>query len=82
MKVATTAGVLLTAVGLVHLSAKIAANRIRSNPDPYSYEQLCEEPIGETVVIRCHDATEIRAMVVGAGQTYLFTQGYGQSMGD
>ena len=80
MKVATTAGVLLTGVGLVHLSAKIAANRIRSNPDPYPYEQLCEEPIGETVVIRCHDGTEIRAKAQGAGPTVVLTHGYGQSL--
>jgi len=80
MKVAATAGVLLTAVGLVHLSAKSAANRIRSNPDPYSYEQLCEEPIGETVVIRCHDGTEIRANAEGAGPTVVLAHGYGQSL--
>ena len=52
MKILKTTAILLGAVGLLHLGAKAAANLIQKNPDPYPFEQLRQEPPGETVLVQ------------------------------
>ncbi|MBK9053607.1 MAG: alpha/beta hydrolase [Chloroflexi bacterium] len=80
MKILKTTAILLGAVGLLHLGAKAAANLIQKNPDPYPFEQLRQEPPGETVFIRRADGTQIRAKVQGTGPTVVLAHGFAISL--
>ena len=65
---------------VVHAGAKVAARRIKENPDPYPIEVLTREPVGEEVFVPREDGTRIRAVVGGAGPTVVLSHGYGLSL--
>lgn len=61
--------IIVVLVWFAHTKAKEGAEKIKSAPDPYSYEKLSKEPEGEEVMISCPDGTQIRAISAGSGKT-------------
>lgn len=75
------AGGLVVAAGLGHLTAQRIAIKIQDTPDPYTVDQLTQEPQGETIFIRCDDGTMLRALVGGGGdRTVVLAHGYSASL--
>lgn len=65
--------------GAVHLAALANVRRIERTPDPYTLDELLEEPQGNEVVIERPDGTRLRAVSVGEGEgePIVFSHGYG-----
>ncbi len=65
----------------VHLWARLNVARIKQNPDPYTAEQLLQEPRGEEHIITAVDGAKIRARVAGEGAvTIVLVHGYAESI--
>jgi len=73
--------VLVIAIGFaVHYFATENARKIKSMPDPYTYEQLSKQPDGDEVFVEREDGTRIRAISAGDGDTVVLAHGYGVSL--
>ncbi|MCA9982356.1 MAG: alpha/beta hydrolase, partial [Anaerolineales bacterium] len=64
----------------VHLWAWRNMAKIRQNPDPYTPEQLHQEPRGEEHIITAVDGAQIRARVAGEGPTVVLVHGYADTI--
>lgn len=65
----------------VHLWARRNVARIKQNPDPYTPEQLLQEPRGEELFITAVDGAQIRVRVAGEGPvTIVLVHGYAEAI--
>ncbi|OBK94378.1 alpha/beta hydrolase [Mycobacterium asiaticum] len=77
MRAGRAAGAALATAGLLGWGgARALVNRIESNPDPFTREQLLAEPQGEEVRISRPDGTVLRALTAGEGPTVVLVHGY------
>lgn len=58
------------------LAARKQASTIRSNPDPYPYEVLSVEPVGQTTWVDRPDGTRLRVITAGSGPTVVLAHGF------
>lgn len=71
-----TGGILGALGGAAHLAALANVRRIERTPDPYTLDELLEEPEGEEVFVERPDGTRLRAITAGSGPTIVFSHGY------
>ena len=57
------------------VGARRQVHAIASSPDPYPYELVSKEPVGETTFVERPDGTRIRVVSAGTGPTVVLAHG-------
>ena len=57
------------------VGARRQVHAIASSPDPYPYELVSREPVGETTFVERPDGTRIRVVTAGTGPTVVLAHG-------
>lgn len=71
-----TAVALTAAVGVTAAAAiRRQAEAIAASPDPYPYDVVSAEPVGETAFVERPDGTRIRVVTAGSGPTVVLAHG-------
>lgn len=70
----------LSVIALIYLYLIYNVSSLRKKPKKYSLDVISKDPIGETIMLKLADGSEVRTVSAGSGPTIVLAHGYASSI--